>query len=124
MLRYRERIAAQARIFKALGHPSRLLIADALRSGEKCVGDLQALVGGDISTVSRHLSVLREAGIVTSEKRRTSIYYSLAIRCLDSFLACTGDMLTKRSLLTDPERIRPHPGNEPGGVEKYGHKPG
>ena len=33
MLRYRERIAAQARIFKALGHPSRLLIADALRSG-------------------------------------------------------------------------------------------
>ena len=95
MLRYRERIAAQARIFKALGHPSRLL-----RSGEKCVGDLQALVGGDISTVSRHLSVLREAGIVTSEKRRTSIYYSLAIRCLDSFLACTGDMLTKRSLLT------------------------
>lgn len=67
MLRYRERIAAQARIFKALGHPSRLLIADALRSGEKCVGDLQALVGGDISTVSRHLSVLREAGIVTSE---------------------------------------------------------
>ena len=99
MLRYRERIAAQARIFKALGHPSRLLIA--LRSGEKCVGDLQALVGGDISTVSRHLSVLREAGIVTSEKRRTSIYYSLAIRCLDSFLACTGDMLTKRSLLTD-----------------------
>lgn len=100
MLRYRERIAAQARIFKALGHPSRLLIADALRSGEN-VGDLQALVGGDISTVSRHLSVLREAGIVTSEKRRTSIYYSLAIRCLDSFLACTGDMLTKRSLLTD-----------------------
>lgn len=100
MLRYRERIAAQARIFKALGHPSRLLIADALRSGEKCVGDLQALVGGDISTVSRHLAVLRETGIVTSEKRRTSIYYSLAIRCLDSFLACTGDMLTKRSLLT------------------------
>ena len=101
MLRYRERIAAQARIFKALGHPSRHLIADALRSGEKCVGDLQALVGGDISTVSRHLSVLREAGLVTTAKRRTSIYYSLAIRCLDSFLACTGDMLTKRSLLTD-----------------------
>ena len=62
-------IAAQAKIFKALGHPSRLLMVDALLDGEKCVCDLQALVGDDMSTVSKHLAVLREAGVVTDEKR-------------------------------------------------------
>lgn len=98
MDRQRQYIAEQARIFKALGHPSRLLMVDALRSGEKCVCDLQALVGDDMSTVSRHLSVLREAGVVTSEKRGTSIYYRLALCCLEMFLACTGELVQKRIL--------------------------
>ena len=47
----KEFIEAQARIFKALGHPSRLLMVDALRDGEKCVCDLQALVGDDMSSI-------------------------------------------------------------------------
>lgn len=92
----REFIAAQARIFKALGHPSRLLMVDALRDGEKCVCDLQALVGDDISTVSKHLAVLREAGVVTSRKQGVNIYYSLALCCLEQFLACTGQLLERR----------------------------
>lgn len=83
-------------MFKALGHPSRLLMVDALRDGEKCVCDLQALIGDDMSTVSRHLSVLREAGIVSSEKRGTNIYYHLTLCCLEHFLACTGQLLEKR----------------------------
>lgn len=93
---HKKYIAEQAKIFKALGHPSRLLMVDALRSGEKCVCDLKALVGDDMSTVSKHLSVLKEAGIVLTEKRGTSIYYRLAIACLDSFLSCTCKMLEKR----------------------------
>ena len=92
----KEQLAAQAKIFKALGHPSRLLMANALREGKKCVCDLQALVGADMSTISRHLAILREAGIVTSEKNGTSIYYSLAMPCLETFLRCTGDVTTKR----------------------------
>ena len=92
----KEFIAAQARIFKALGHPSRLLMVDALRDGEKCVCDLQALVGDDMSTVSRHLSVLREAGIVSSEKRGTNIYYRLSLCCLETFLTCTGEIMERR----------------------------
>lgn len=91
-------IAEQAKIFKALGHPSRLLMVDALRGGEKCVCDLQALVGDDMSTVSKHLSVLREAGIVSSEKRGTNIYYQLSLRCLETFLACTGQLVERRVL--------------------------
>lgn len=86
----------QARIFKALGHPSRLLMVGAMRDGEKCVCELRALVGDDLSTVSRHLSVLREAGIVASEKRGTNIYYRLALDCLGKFLACTEKAIERR----------------------------
>ena len=91
-------IAAQARIFKALGHPSRLLMVDALREGEKCVCELQALVGDDMSTISKHLAVLREAGVVSAENRGTSIYYRLTLCCLDTFLQCTGELVERRAL--------------------------
>ncbi len=98
MNRNKQYIAEQAKIFKALGHPSRLLMVDALRDGEKCVCDLQALVGDDMSTVSKHLSVLREAGIVSTDKRGTNIYYQLSLCCLETFLACTGEIVEKRVL--------------------------
>lgn len=95
----RKRIAVQAKIFKALGHPSRLLMVDALRNGEKCVCDLQSLVGVDMSTISRHLSILREAGIVDSDKRGTSMYYRLVMPCVDTFMGCTSDVVSRRLLL-------------------------
>ena len=98
MERRKRYIAAQARIFKALGHPSRLLMVDALREGEKCVCELQALVGDDMSTISKHLAVLREAGVVSAEKRGTSIYYRLTLCCLDTFLQCTGELVERRAL--------------------------
>ena len=98
MERRKRYIAAQARIFKALGHPSRLLMVDALREGEKCVCELQALVGDDMSTISKHLAVLREAGVVSPEKRGTSIYYRLTLCCLDTFLQCTGELVERRAL--------------------------
>lgn len=98
MERRKRYIAAQARIFKALGHPSRLLMVDVLREGEKCVCELQALVGDDMSTISKHLAVLREAGVVSAEKRGTSIYYRLTLCCLDTFLQCTGELVERRAL--------------------------
>lgn len=101
----RQYIAEQAKIFKALGHPSRLLMVDALRDGEKCVCELQALVGDDMSTISRHLSVLREAGVVASEKRGTNIYYRLALPCLENFLKCTCSLVERR-LLAHVELLR------------------
>jgi ArsR family transcriptional regulator len=78
----------RAKVFKALGHPSRLLMVEALGEGEKCVCELQELVGSDMSTVSKHLSVLREAGLVQDDRRGTNIYYSLRMRCVTSFLGC------------------------------------
>lgn len=95
---YKSFIEAQAAIFKALGHPSRLMMVDALRDGEKCVCDLQKVIGDDMSTISKHLLVLKNAGVVRAEKRGTNMYYGLAICCLDSFLACTENLIRNRTL--------------------------
>ncbi|MCZ4065957.1 metalloregulator ArsR/SmtB family transcription factor [Oxalobacter aliiformigenes] len=97
MTEYKSFIEEQARIFKALGHPTRLTMVNALRTGEKCVCELQALIGDDMSTVSKHLSVLRTAGIVASEKRGTNIYYHLIMCCLDQFLQCTADIIRQQA---------------------------
>ncbi len=88
-------LQAQAEIFKALGHPSRLLIVKSLAQGELCVCEIQKIVKSDLSTVSKHLSVLKNAHIVTSRRAGTSIYYQLAICCLPTFLKCTENILHK-----------------------------
>ena len=93
----RKYIEEHAKIFKALGHPSRLLMAEALSKGPLCVCDLQKLVGADISTISRHLSVLKVAGIVSDEKKGQNVYYSLKFTCLNQFLSCTAATLDKKA---------------------------
>lgn len=77
-----------ARVFRALGHEARLEIAQALARRESCVNDLRELVGLSWSTVSRHLSVLREAGIVTSTKQGNQVVYRLALPCVATFTSC------------------------------------
>lgn len=80
--------ARRTKVVKALAHESRLLMVDALAAGELCVCDLQALVGADMSTVSKHLSVLKNAGVVLSEKRGQQVWYRLRVPCLLSFFSC------------------------------------
>lgn len=89
-------LTEQAKIFKALGHPTRLIMVHSLQSGEKCVCELQELIGDDISTISKHLSVLKEAGIVAVEKRGTNVYYRLILCCLETFLSCTAETVRRR----------------------------
>ena len=80
-------------VIKALAHPTRLKLAEALRGeGVCCVGELHARVGGDLSTVSKHLSLMRDAGWVKSEKRGLHIHYSLACDCLEDFLRCVDQL--------------------------------
>ena len=81
----------RVRVIKALAHPSRLYIVDRLAEHEYCVNELTALVGSDMSTVSKHLSVLKNAGVIQDEKRGTSIYYSLRIPCILNFFKCADD---------------------------------
>jgi DNA-binding transcriptional ArsR family regulator len=84
---------ARARLAKALAHPSRLLILDALEVEETCVCDLTRLVGSDQSTVSKHLAVLKNAGIVEDRRDGSMIFYRLRIRCLAGFLGCLDSLL-------------------------------
>ncbi len=87
---------ARAGIFKALGHPDRLAMVIALGKGEQCVCELQELVGSDISTVSKHLAVLRSVGLVQSDKRGKQVFYSLKLPCTLGFVDCVDKALKER----------------------------
>lgn len=84
---------ARARIIKAMAHPTRLFIVEKLSQGERCVCDLTEEVGDDISTISKHLSILKNAGIVTDKKRGTQVFYSLRVPCVLNFFSCVESVL-------------------------------
>lgn len=77
-----------AQVFKALGHPARLTMVAALASGERCVCELTQLVGLDVSTVSKHLAVLKGCGVVSGRREGTWMHYRLEMACVPSFLRC------------------------------------
>ncbi len=82
----REQLERRSNVFKALGHPTRLFLVQELVRHERNVSDLTVLVGADVSTVSRHLSVLRQAGLVSADKQGANVIYSLRIPCVVGFL--------------------------------------
>ena len=79
---------ARARVMKALAHPSRLFIVDELSRGERCVCELTEMIGADVSTVSKHLAVLREAGLVLDDRRGQQVFYRLRVPCILNFFGC------------------------------------
>ncbi len=89
------RLEKRAALLKALAHPVRLLLVEALRRGERCVCELHDLAGGDFSTVSKHLKLLRRAGVLESEKRGLQVYYQLASRAPLRLLACVDQAARK-----------------------------
>ena len=88
-----QRYEARAQIAKALAHPIRLMMLDALSDQEWCVCDLTALSGLDQSTVSKHLAVLKQAGIVDVRKAGTKTFYRLKICCLERLWECIETVL-------------------------------
>lgn len=91
--RTKELFEARAIVVKAMAHPTRLYIVDRLAQREHCVCELTELIGVDTSTVSKHLSVLRNAGIVESDKRGTEIFYALRVPCVLKFFSCIEGVL-------------------------------
>jgi DNA-binding transcriptional ArsR family regulator len=89
----RDTYQQKATIIKAMAHPSRLLMIDALAEGEKCVCELQRLVGADLSTVSKHLAVMKRAGIVTDRKEGQQVFYRLRVPCVLRFFDCVDAVL-------------------------------
>jgi ArsR family transcriptional regulator len=75
-------------VFKALGNPARLTLVRTLQRGERCVCDLVEACGLGWSATSKHLEVLRDAGIVGNEKRGQQVFYHLQLACVGEFIAC------------------------------------
>lgn len=65
----------EAEVFRLLGHPTRMRLVDSLRDGERTVSDLQAVMQSESSGTSQQLNLLRKAGVLSSRKEGTSVYY-------------------------------------------------
>lgn len=79
---------AKAKVLKALAHPTRLWMAEQLADGERCVCEFADAVDADFSTISKHLAVLKQAGIVDDDKRGKQVYYRLKVPCVLKFMSC------------------------------------
>lgn len=101
----RMRLEARAKVLKAMAHPSRLYMVEQLASGEKSVAELTELVGADMSTVSKHLSQLRAAGIVSDRRQGAQIYYRLLAPCVMGFFDCVENVL-RAGIQTQIEIVR------------------
>lgn len=78
----------RSEIIKALAHPTRLFIIDFLADGEKCVCEIVEQVGVDTSTISKHLSVMKNAGLVEDEKRGLNVFYKMTCPCIVDLFKC------------------------------------
>ncbi len=86
----RAKYETRTNVLKALAHPARLKLVDLLAEHEEvCVCDLTEEIGMDMSTVSRHLTQLKNAGIVESDKRGQMVFYRLRVKCLKSSMAAS-----------------------------------
>ena len=91
--RTKAKYEARAAVIKAMAHPTRLFIVDELSREERCVCELTDMIGADVSTVSKHLSVLKAAGIVDDEKRGQQVWYNLKMPCVLKFFSCVENVL-------------------------------
>ncbi|UMB53248.1 metalloregulator ArsR/SmtB family transcription factor [Lutibacter sp. A64] len=85
----------KAALFKALAHPTRLFIINAVKDKKLSVKELTELVGVDISTMSKHLSILKNHKIIKGKKDKNYIYYSLEIPCVLDFMTCAVKVIEK-----------------------------
>ena len=93
----------QAEIAKAIAHPLRIAIVDFLKDGEQCVCDIAQYVGSERSNVSRHLSVMVNAGLLDYRKEGLKVIYRLKTPCILDFFSCVSGVLRQQA--KDSERL-------------------
>ncbi len=87
----------KALICKALAHPIRVRIVEFLASGERIVSEIVEHVGAKESNTSRHLGVLRAAGVVGARKDGMNVFYELRMPCLVNILSCVDDAILEKA---------------------------
>lgn len=80
-------------LFKALSHPARRQIIEMLRAGPKSSGDIASAFDMAWPTITGHLTSLREAGLVESEREGASIIYRLNISAVEEAVAFLMDLM-------------------------------
>lgn len=95
----------KADIFKALGHPTRLRMVEQLAEGEQCVCRFVEEADVDFSTISKHLALLKQNGIVESERRGKEVWYRLRFPCTIPFLRCVEALLRKEECGCNPDAL-------------------
>ncbi len=75
-------------VLKAMAHPTRLFILDLLKHGSLCVCEINERIDADLSTISKHLSLLKNAGLVSSVKKGLQVHYSLEMPCVLETFSC------------------------------------
>lgn len=83
-----ERYTYMASVMKALAHPTRLFIVDELEKEARNVSELTEMVGIDMSTISRHLAILKQAGIIGATKNNNQMIYRLLCPCVLDMYKC------------------------------------
>ncbi len=86
-MRYEE-AKIRAAVIKAMANPVRLMIVDELAGGDKCLCELIPRFSLDQSTLSRHLSQLKKAGIISERKEGVRVMLSLATPCILNIFDC------------------------------------
>lgn len=90
----KELYEARTQIARALAHETRLEIIDILSEKEaQCVCQLTEILGVSQSSVSKHLGILKNAGIVDSRKEGLNVCYFLRIPCVSNFFNCLDRIL-------------------------------
>lgn len=84
----------EAEIFKALSHPTRILILYSIKEVQITVTELAEKAGIDISTMSKHLDLLKKYKIIVGEKIKNTVYYKINIPCVFNFLNCAKSVIS------------------------------
>ena len=85
----------KAEIFKAIAHPTRLMILDLLKISEQCVSEIQEEIEVDFSTISKHLQVMKAAGLLEQRREKKHIFYRLRVPCIMNFMGCIDEVIRK-----------------------------
>ena len=93
----KNRLEIRAGVLKAMAHPTRLFIVEELSGKSLSVSELTALIQADISTVSKHLSILKRSGLLYAEKKGKQVYYRLRMHCALNFLSCVETVLREQA---------------------------
>ncbi len=91
-----------AHMLKILGHPTRITIIQILSEGQRCVCEIMALINEEQSTISKHLAVLKNAGLLESRKEGLSVFYNIKDKNISNIISIAEDIL-KNEILENME---------------------